>query len=346
MRRAVMLAPEFGPNHGVLGEMLHHLGRLHSAEVSLRRAIELGCADDHAVWTVLGNNQRMLGHLDEALEMVTRALALAGGSAAAHSNVGVVLMQLGRFDESVAHFELAIAGEPENNGFHGYLGYALLAAGRLARPSNRGNGRSRADCAARSATSRSRNGRRPTPTRVSSCTGSRASATRSCSPRCIPISSPAREVVIECDTRLVPLFARSFPGRRSARADARRDATRDDARLRPRDRGGKPPALVPPDARRVSRAALVPRAGSGGSRRGASDSPRSGPGRTSASAGARRSRPRNGGSSTRASTSGAASSPSRASRGSICNTTTATASCATRRRASACGSNAGTGSTS
>ncbi|MDQ1383160.1 MAG: hypothetical protein QOG65_539, partial [Actinomycetota bacterium] len=131
MRRAVMLAPEFGPNHGVLGEILHHLGRLHSAEVSLRRAIELGCAEDHAVWTVLGNNRRMLGHLDEALEMVTHALTLAGGSAAAHSNVGVVLMQLGRFDESVAHFELAISGDPVNNCFRGYLGYALLAAGRL-----------------------------------------------------------------------------------------------------------------------------------------------------------------------------------------------------------------------
>jgi len=131
MRRAVMLAPDYGPNHGVLGEILHHLGRLNSADVSLRRAIDLGCADDHAVWTVLGNNQRMLGHLDESLEMVTRALALAGGSAAAHSNVGVVLMQLGRFDESVTQFELAIEGDPENNGFRGYLGYALLAAGRL-----------------------------------------------------------------------------------------------------------------------------------------------------------------------------------------------------------------------
>lgn len=67
LRRAVMLEPGFGPNHGVLGEVLHHLGRLNSASVSLRRAIELGCVDDHAVWTVLGNNERMLGHLDDAL---------------------------------------------------------------------------------------------------------------------------------------------------------------------------------------------------------------------------------------------------------------------------------------
>jgi Flp pilus assembly protein TadD len=212
MRRAVMLAPEFGPNHGVLGEILHHLGRLHSAEVSLRRAIELGCAEDHAVWTVLGNNRRMLGHLDEALEMVTHALALAGGSAAAHSNVGVVLMQLGRFGESVAHFELAISGDPANNCFRGYLGYALLAAGRLSEAFEPW------ECAIQG-------GLRGTERKVEV-------------PRWTPADSDervlvyreqgigdeimlaslypdlvasAREVVIECDTRLVPLFARSFP---------------------------------------------------------------------------------------------------------------------------------------
>ncbi|MCU1464477.1 MAG: hypothetical protein JWM72_405 [Actinomycetia bacterium] len=212
MRRAVMLAPEFGPNHGVLGEILHHLGRLHSAEVSLRRAIELGCADDHAVWTVLGNNQRMLGHLDEALEMVTHALTLAGGSAAAHSNVGVVLMQLGRFDESVAHFELAISGDPENNGFGGYLGYALLAAGRLSEAFEPWE---RAIQGGLRGTERKVEVPRWTP----ADTDSRVLVYReqgigdeimlaSLYPDLV---ASAREVVIECDTRLVPLFARSFP---------------------------------------------------------------------------------------------------------------------------------------
>ncbi len=212
MRRAVMLAPDFGPNHGVLGEILHHLGRLHSADVSLRRAIELGCLNDHAMWTVLGNNQRMLGHLDDALEMVTRALVLSGGSPAAHSNVGVVLMQLGRFDESVEHFHQAIAGDPENNGFHGYLGYALLSAGRLTEAFD--------------------------PWERAIQGGLRGSERAVEVPQWTPADSDARvlvyreqgvgdeimlasmypdlvdatrEVVVECDTRLVPLFARSFP---------------------------------------------------------------------------------------------------------------------------------------
>jgi tetratricopeptide (TPR) repeat protein len=212
LRRAVMLEPDFGPNHGVLGEVLHHLGRLHSAEVSLRRAIQLGCLNDHAVWTVLGNNQRMLGHLDEALEMVTRALVLSGGSPAAHSNVGVVLMQLGRFDESVTHFRQAIAGDPENNGFHGYLGYALLAAGRLPEAFEPWE---RAIQGGLRGTERDVQVARWTPadadTRVLVYREQGIGDEIMLASLYPDLTATTREVVVECDTRLVPLFARSFP---------------------------------------------------------------------------------------------------------------------------------------
>ena len=212
LRRAVMLEPAYGPNHAVLGEVLHSLGRLHSAEVSLERAVRLGCANDHAVWTVRGNNLRMLGRLDEALEMITRALTLSGGSPAAHSNVGVVLMQIGRFDESVAHFHQAIAGDPDNNGYHGYLGYALLAAGRLPEAFEPWE---RAIHGGLRGTTRDVGVPQWTP----ADTGARVMVYReqgvgdeimmaSLYPDLI---DAARDVVIECDDRLVPLFARSFP---------------------------------------------------------------------------------------------------------------------------------------
>jgi tetratricopeptide (TPR) repeat protein len=212
LRRAVMLEPDFGPNHGVLGEVLHNLGRLNSAEVSLRRAVELGCANDHAIWTVRGNNQRMLGNLDEALEMISRALELAGGSPASHSNIGVVLMQLGRFDESVEHFHRAIEGDPNNNGFHGYLGYALLSAGRLDEAFDPWE---RAIHGGLRGTERDAGVPQWTPTDAES----RVLVYReqgvgdeimlaSLYPDLV---ESARAVVIECDARLVPLFARSFP---------------------------------------------------------------------------------------------------------------------------------------
>ncbi|HEV7526395.1 MAG TPA: tetratricopeptide repeat protein, partial [Acidimicrobiia bacterium] len=231
MRRAMMLEPGFGPNHGVLGEILHNLGRLHSAEVSLRRAIELGCVNDHAVWTILGNNQRMLGHLDEALEMVTRALVLSGGSPAAHSNVGVVLMQLGRFDESIDHFHQAIAGDPENNGFGGYLGCALLSAGRLEAAFEPWE---RAVHGGLRGTERNVEVPQWTPadadTRVLVYREQGIGDEIMLASLYPDLIDAAREVVIECSTRLVPLFARSFPGAevRAQTQDERRRETMHD----------------------------------------------------------------------------------------------------------------------
>ena len=212
MRRAVMLEPDFGPNHGVLGEILHHQGRLHSAERSLRRAIDLGCANDHTVWTVLGNNQRMLGNLDEALEMITRSLTLCGGTPAAHSNLGVVLMQMGRLDEAIEHFEVAIAGEPDNNQYHGYLGYALLAAGRIDAAIEPWD---RAIQGGLRGTERAVDVPRWTPAdrdaRVMVYREQGVGDEIMLASVYPDLIDAAREVVIECDTRLVPLFARSFP---------------------------------------------------------------------------------------------------------------------------------------
>ena len=92
LRRAVALAPEYGPNHGVLGEVLNKLGRLRSADASLRRCIELGWDTDVNLWTILGNNHRMLGELAEAIECLERALALvATAPPNAHSNLGIVV---------------------------------------------------------------------------------------------------------------------------------------------------------------------------------------------------------------------------------------------------------------
>ncbi len=232
LRRAVMLNPEFGPNHGVLGEVLHLLGRLHSANVALRKCIAMGWGSDHAVWTVLGNNERLLGHLDAALEYVTRALELSGGHPGAHSNMGVVLTQLGRFDEAVEHFHCAVAEDPENANYQGYLGYALLAAGRIEDalgPWERGiqggpRGKER-DLG------------------VPRWTLCDAPATRVLVYReqgvgdeimlasCYPdVLAHADDVVIECDSRLVPLFARSFPTAevRAQTTDARRRETAHD----------------------------------------------------------------------------------------------------------------------
>ena len=131
LRRAVALAPEYGPNHGVLGEVLNKLGRLRSAGASLRRCIDLGWDTDVNLWTILGNNHRMLGELSEAIVCLERAFDLAGGSPNARSNLGIVFSQAGRFDDSLAHFRAAIKVEPDNSLLHSNAAYGLLTAGEL-----------------------------------------------------------------------------------------------------------------------------------------------------------------------------------------------------------------------
>jgi len=212
LRRAVLLEPGYGPNHSALGEVLHNLGRLNSADVALRRAVDLGCAGDHGVWTVLAKNQRMLGHLDEALQMAERALELSGGSAAAHRNAGVLLMELGRFDESVAHLHTAIELDPGNDESHSYLGYALLAAGRLPESFDPWD---RAIKAGPRGTERDLQVPRWAPddtdVRVLVYREQGVGDEIMLASLYPDLVDAARAVVIECDARLVPLFTRSFP---------------------------------------------------------------------------------------------------------------------------------------
>ena len=131
LRRAAALAPEHGPNHAVLGEVLYHLGRLRSAEVSLRRCIELGWDTDVNLWTLLGNTQRLLGDLTEAIVCLEHALALSKGSAAARSNLAIAYGQVGRFDEAIDHAHRSIELEPDTDIMHSNASYVLLTAGEI-----------------------------------------------------------------------------------------------------------------------------------------------------------------------------------------------------------------------
>ncbi len=212
MRRACALAPEFGPNYGVLGEILHKLGRLHSADAAFRRCIELGWDTDATLWTWLGNNERLLGRTTDAVGTLEHALALSGGTAGAHSNLGLVLLQAGRLDDAIASFERAIALAPEQADLHANLGYALLSAGQLDRAWDEWE---------HGLLDGPRGKRRyaRTPPWTPGDDDCRVLVYReqgigdeimfaSCYPDLV---ATARDVVIECSDRLVDLFARSFP---------------------------------------------------------------------------------------------------------------------------------------
>ena len=213
LRRAVALAPEYGPNHGVLGEVLNKVGRLRSAGASLRTCIELGWDTDVNLWTILGNNHRMLGELPEAIECLERAFELSDTSPNAHSNLGIVLAQAGRFDEMTTHFRTSIAAEPENSLLHSNGAYGLLTAGEL------NDGWREWEWGAVHGGPRGEERRLEVPRWTPDSPPGRVICYReqgvgdellfaSCYPDLI---AAANDVVIECDRRLVELFGRSFP---------------------------------------------------------------------------------------------------------------------------------------
>ena len=212
LRRATALAPEHGPNHAVLGEVLYHLGRLRSADAELRRCVELGWNDDVNLWTLLGNTERLLGNLPEAIRCLEHALSLSKGSAAARSNLAIAYGQVGRFDEAIELAHRSIALERETDIMHSNASYVLLTAGEIVegwqewewgllgpRGSERPTGKPRW-----------------TPERTTDrvlCYREQGVGDEILFASCYPdLVAAAADVVIETDPRVAPLFARSFPG--------------------------------------------------------------------------------------------------------------------------------------
>jgi len=79
----------------------------------------------------LGVTLHELGRFDEAEASYTKAIALKPDFVEVHSNLGVMLQELGRLDEAEANFTQAIALKPDYAEAHNNLGNTLQELGRL-----------------------------------------------------------------------------------------------------------------------------------------------------------------------------------------------------------------------
>jgi predicted O-linked N-acetylglucosamine transferase (SPINDLY family) len=70
------------------------------------------------------------GRLDQALQLVERAISLDARQPGIYSNLGVILLALGRTDEAIAAYRQAVAAWPSEAGIYNNLGIALRAKGR------------------------------------------------------------------------------------------------------------------------------------------------------------------------------------------------------------------------
>ena len=86
---------------------------------------------NHRGQTNLGLMLAQEGRIDESIACYRKALDLNPGYALANANLGYALMEKGRLDEAIVHFEKGIAADPNVASAHSNFGLALVQTGRL-----------------------------------------------------------------------------------------------------------------------------------------------------------------------------------------------------------------------
>lgn len=212
-RRAVALAPGHGDALNNLGGALYGIDRFGEAARVLGWAV-LILPTMATAWTGRGNALDALGRVDEAARCHRIALANQPDLAEAHANLAFHHQRLSQRDAALAAYRRALLSDPRHGQAHYNRGLLLLERGDLRQ--------GWAEHEWRFATPQQRRHRRRMRARVwrgeniaqarllvwreqgvgdeilfSSCYGE--------------LARRAGRLVIECDRRLAPLFARSFP---------------------------------------------------------------------------------------------------------------------------------------
>lgn len=216
---ALTLSPGYAEAHNDRGFALQTLGRLEAALASYRAA--LAHKPDFAIAHVnLGNVLKTMGHaeddtarLDESIDCYRAALALQPDDATAHNGLGSVFAILGRQDLARHHFEQAVALNPTLASAHVNLGLTHLLAGNLTDGWREFEWRWRGlDSYVRRPYPQPWWEGQPLRGKELLIWGEQGIAEEILGLSMLPDAMAlAAHCVVECDPRLVELFARSFP---------------------------------------------------------------------------------------------------------------------------------------
>ena len=129
-QRALALAPDSAEGYIELG----HIQEANdwdwpAAQASFQRALELAPGDAHALRSAAGL-MRILGRLDEALELISKAIALDPLSARTHRQAAMNYLMAERLDDAAASFQLALDLNPSGGLHHAFLAITRLLQGR------------------------------------------------------------------------------------------------------------------------------------------------------------------------------------------------------------------------
>lgn len=112
------------------GRQHHHAGRLDEAQAIYERVLAeapKNAPENSDVLHMLGVVALQQGRLENALQLIEKALALNPSFAAAHNSAGSVHQRLGRTGEAIESFRAAVEADPEYGNAHFNLGTMLLA---------------------------------------------------------------------------------------------------------------------------------------------------------------------------------------------------------------------------
>jgi tetratricopeptide (TPR) repeat protein len=126
--RVVALEPDGAMAHNNAGLVLRNLGRFAEAEAAFARALALKPDDVGIRFNQLMMRRDDVG-LPEAIECCRQSLEQMPNNADVLTNLAIVLLLMGRYEQSLAEFERAITMNPDNFATRANLSLLLLLLG-------------------------------------------------------------------------------------------------------------------------------------------------------------------------------------------------------------------------
>lgn len=209
--RALMLDATLGEAHCGLAIALDKQQRTQKAVPHYQAALSANPHDNVAL-SNLGLVFRTEGRYQEALALLERARQLAPNSMGTLCNLALVLQDMGRLDEAIDLFTRALALAPDDAELHVDRALTQLLRGNFAAGWAEYEWRTKlSDMLPRPFTFPVWNGEASPPMRIL-VYGEQGLGDEIMFASCLPdLLDMGHQVVVECDPRLAPLFARSFP---------------------------------------------------------------------------------------------------------------------------------------
>ena len=229
--KVLALNPDYADGYNNLGVTLKEQGKLDEAIEAYNTALSLN--PDYADgYNNLGNALTDQGRLEEAIESYKTALSLNPAHADAYYNMGHALKDQGKLEEAIESYNRALSIQPDHVEAHYNLSFAFLNCGRLKEGLDEYEWRWKTVMRIH----KKRHFSQPLWEGKKGLKGKKIllwseqgiGDTINWSSCLTHVASQAEHCILECQDKLVPLLAHSFPNIEVRPEDRRLDLERDD----------------------------------------------------------------------------------------------------------------------